>query len=129
MNALRLLLVACLSVALACVSERTGPSLNPGVGNCQVPLAVIDSGHVVVAINNFTFVQDTIVVPQGATVTWINCEPDETEPHTTTSDTAGVWGSPDLTTGARFSHTFGAAGEFPYHCEPHPFMMGKVVVQ
>lgn len=117
-------------VAAACFSERPGgPSgINPGVGNCRVPLSVIDSGHVVVAINNFVFARDSILIPVGATVTWVNCEPDETEPHTTTAD-GSAWGSPELNPGARFSHTFGAAGTFPYHCEPHPFMVGKVVVQ
>lgn len=116
---------------LACFSERAGGTtgLNPGTGNCQVPLSVIDSGHVIVPIRDFAFVRDTIVVPVGSTVTWINCEPDLTEPHTTTSDASGQWNSPDLNPGDRFSRTFDVVGEFPYHCTPHPFMVGKVVVQ
>jgi plastocyanin len=28
-----------------------------------------------------------------------------------------------------YSRTFGAAGSFPYHCEPHPSMTGTVTVE
>jgi plastocyanin len=114
--------------AVACFSDRgAGPSVNPAA-ECTVPVSVIDSMHYIIAIQNFGFHPDSIKVPIGATVTWVNCEPAGTEPHTTTSAT-NVWNSPDLSPGDRFSHTFPAGGAFPYHCTPHPFMLGKVVVQ
>jgi len=114
--------------ALACFSDRgAGPSVNQAA-ECTVPVTVIDSMHYIVAIENFGFHPDSIAVPVGATVTWVNCEPVGTEPHTTTSAT-NVWNSPDLSPGDRFSHTFPNGGAFPYHCTPHPFMLGKVVVQ
>lgn len=114
--------------AAACFSERgAGPSVNTAA-ECRVPVTVIDSMHVIVAIRNFTFVPDSIAVPAGATVTWVNCEPPETEPHTTTAD-ASAWDSPELNPGWRFSHTFAATGTFSYHCSPHPYMLAKVVVQ
>lgn len=118
------------AIAIACISERgAGPSGNP-LAECNVPVSVIDSGHYVVAIENFGFHPDSIVVPVGATVTWVNCEPTGTEPHTTTADPSGVaWNSPDLSPGDRFSHTFAAGGAFPYHCTPHSFMTAKIVVQ
>jgi len=123
-----LLLLLFAGVVAACFSERgTGTSIN-GAVECQVPVSTIDSTHFLVAIQNFAFHHDSIKVQVGATVTWVNCEPAGTEPHTTTSDSA-VWNSPDLTPGSRFSHTFAAAGAFPYHCTPHPFMLGKIVVQ
>lgn len=115
-------------IALACFSDRgAGPTIN-SAAECRVPLTVIDSMHYVIAIQNFLFQPDSIDVPAGATVTWINCETPPQEPHTTTSDNA-VWDSPELSTGDRFSHTFAAAGGFPYHCTPHPFMTGKIIVQ
>ena len=117
------------AVALACFSERgSGPVTGPA--ECRVPVTVIDSLHYIVAIRNFAFHPDSLAVPAGATVTWVNCEDVGQEPHTTTSDSAGVWGSADLTSGDRFSHTFATPGTFPYHCIPHQtFMRAKLVVQ
>jgi len=112
---------------VACFSERgSGPV--SGAAECRVPVTVIDSMHYIIAIRDFAFHPDSLKVPPGATVTWVNCEDVGQEPHTTTSDSS-VWNSPDLSSGSRFSHTFAAAGGFPYHCTPHPFMTGKVVVQ
>lgn len=122
-----LIAMGCATV-IACFSERgagPGPS---GAVECRVPVAVIDSMHFVVAIRDFVFRPDSISVPPGATVTWVNCELVGQEPHTTTSDSP-AWDSPELGPGNRFSHTFPAAGTFPYHCTPHSFMLGKVVVE
>ena len=117
-----------LAAALACFSERTsGPGAGAAV--CRVPVTVIDSMHYLVAIRDFEFRPDSLAVPVGATVTWVNCEDVGQEPHTTTSDTVGVWDSSDLLPGARFSRRFTSAGPFPYHCTPHPFMLAKIVVQ
>jgi plastocyanin len=128
---MRRLIVGVLALAglavLACFSERGAGPVNTAA-ECRVPVTVIDSMHYIVAIRNFGFHPDTLHVPVGATVTWINCETPPQEPHTTTSDNA-TWNSPELAPGDRFSHTFPAAGGFPYHCTPHPFMLGKVVVQ
>ena len=122
---------AALAAAAACFSERAGGPIVAGAAECRVPVSVIDSLHVIVALRNFRFVPDTITVPVGATVTWVNCEDVGVEPHTTTSDTTGVWDSSDLSPGARFSRRFPAAGAFPYHCTPHRDldMVGQIVVQ
>ena len=112
---------------VACFSERGAGPTNTGA-ECSVPVTVIDSKHYIIAIQNFGFHPNSITVPVGATVTWVNCEPSGTEPHTTTA-TGGAWSSPDLSPGDRFSHTFPAGGVFPYHCTPHPFMLGEVDVQ
>jgi len=113
---------------VACFSERgSGPAVT-GAADCRVPVTVIDSLHYIVAIRDFAFHPDSIAVPVGATVTWVNCEPATIEPHTTTSDSLG-WASPQLSAGERFSRRFDSGGVFSYHCEPHPFMVGKVVVQ
>ena len=128
MKAAIAVLVGISLAAVACFSDRSaGPTA--GLAECQVPVTVIDSTHYLVAIRDFAFHPDSLVVPVGATVTWVNCEIPPQEPHSTTSDTVGVWASPDLDPGARFSHTFGATGAFPYHCTPHPFMLAKIVVQ
>jgi plastocyanin len=117
------------AAAVACFSDRgAGPTTNVAA-ECRVPVTVIDSMHYIVAIRDFAFQPDSLSVPAGATVTWINCEKPPQEPHTTTSDSSGVWSSPELSPGDRFSHAFPSAGAFPYHCTPHPFMLGKIIVQ
>ncbi len=121
--------LALVGVAVAaCFSDRgSGPVT--GAAECRVPVTVIDSMHYIVAIRDFAFHPDTLHVPTGATVTWINCETPPQEPHTTTSDTAGIWGSADLNPGDRYSHTFATPGTYPYHCIPHQaFMRGEIVV-
>lgn len=115
------------AIVLACFSDRSAGPVNSGA-ECRVPVTVVDSMHFLVAIRDFAFHPDSLSVPPGATVTWINCEDAGIAAHTTTSD-GGVWNSPDLSPGDRFSHTFPAQGAFPYHCTPHPFMTAKVVVQ
>jgi len=113
---------------VACFSDRgSGPVV--GAAECRVPVTVIDSLHYIVAIRDFAFHPDTLHVRAGATVTWINCETPPQEPHTTTSDTTGIWSSTDLNPGDRFSHTFATPGTYPYHCIPHQaFMRGEIVV-
>ncbi len=126
------LIVGVLAVAgvavVACFSDRgSGPVA--GAAECRVPVTVIDSLHYIVAIRDFAFHPDTLHVPAGATVTWINCETPPQEPHTTTSDTTGIWSSVDLNPGDRFSHTFATPGSYPYHCIPHEaFMRGAIIV-
>ena len=120
------LAAACIAT-VACFSDRSTGTTTTGAAECQVPVTVIDSTHFIVAIRDFAFHPDSIHVPVGATVTWVNCETPPQEPHTTTSDNA-MWDSPELNPGDRFSHTFAAAGAFPYHCTPHPFMIAKVIV-
>jgi len=115
-------------ILAACFSDRTaGPVTS--LAACRVPVTVIDSMHYLVAIRDFEFRPDSLAVPAGATVTWVNCEDGGQGPHSTTSDTVGVWDSPELLPGARYTRTFASAGAFPYHCTPHPFMLGKIVVQ
>lgn len=75
----------------------------------------------------------------GDTVIWTN---KDTTFHTVTSGTgpsdtthgkefdSGLSGPTALTTqGKTFSHKFMTAGEFPYFCQLHPTMVGKVVVK
>jgi plastocyanin len=118
--------IGCVTV-LACVSERGG---GPGniAGECRVPVSVIDSTHVIVAIRNFAFLPDSLKIAPGATVTWVDCEDVGQQPHTTTSNTS-VWNSPTMASGDRYSHTFAAPGTFGYYCTIHPYMIGKIVVQ
>src|SRR5687768_16924978 len=78
-----------------------------------------------VNIRNFAFDPAGTTIQAGDTVTWINHDPIE---HSATSD-AGAFNSGLLSESQSFSHTFSAAGNFPYHCTPHPEMTGTIIVQ
>lgn len=81
----------------------------------------------VVRIVDFGFSPATVTVPKGGKVTWVNCSASATQ-HSSASNTTG-WDSGLLAQYATFERTFDAAGSFGYHCNPHPFMTGTVVVQ
>jgi plastocyanin len=78
-----------------------------------------------VKIDNFSFGPQTVTVPVGATVTWVN---HDDIPHTVVS-TDGVFKSKVRDTDETFSYTFTKAGTYSYYCSVHPKMTGKVVVQ
>jgi plastocyanin len=78
-----------------------------------------------------------VKVKVGDTVTWTN---NDSQAHTVTSGTDSsdpnigkeFDSSPGLntllSTNQKFSHKFDTAGEFPYFCQLHPTMVGKVIV-
>jgi len=83
------------------------------------------------------FSPNPINVKVRDTVTWTNIDDME---HTVTSGNgpsdrnkgeqfdSGLSGLTVLTAGKTFSHQFAKAGEFPYFCQIHPTLVGKVVV-
>jgi len=77
-----------------------------------------------VNIQGFAFAPQNVKIGLGTTVRWTN---NDSAPHTSTSDGA-VWDSGNLNNGESFSYTFNALGDFPYHCEIHPGMLGNVKV-
>lgn len=110
----------------ACISDHvaTQPASRDVAAICANP----DTPPAdVIVIKNFAFHPTTLNVGAGETVTWVNCETNSTS-HTSTSD-AGVWASGLIAPSTTFDHNFATAGSFPFHCEPHPFMTGTVVVQ
>jgi plastocyanin len=111
-----------------CISERSEGPTGPGGGSCIIPADALGANKVVIALRNFAFLPDTIYIAAGTTVTWVNCELPGNDAHTTTAD-GGTWTSGFLGRGESYSRLFGQAGTFDYHCEPHPFMTGVVVVQ
>ena len=100
-----------------------------GSGNSiQQPAASIPSDSTVVKIvanvGSNSFSPNLVEIKVGETVTWIN---DNSGRHTLTSKD-GVFDSGMMGKGQSFSFTFDKAGEYPYFCEPHPNMVGTVVV-
>jgi plastocyanin len=128
---LALVSVTALAAGGACFSERQAATAPPGgTETCNIPVnsPIVGSTVAIVAIRNFGFHPQTVTVKPGTTVTWVNCEPEGIDAHTSTAD-GGQWDSPFLEPGATYSHTFSAAGTFDYHCIPHPSMQATVVVQ
>ena len=78
----------------------------------------------VVHIANFHFGPQTLTVPAGTTVTFIN---DDEEPHNVTAADRS-YRSPILPPGARFARQYLAPGDYPYFCALHPHMTGHIVV-
>ena len=100
-----------------------------GSGNSiQQPTASIPSNSTVVKIvanaGSNSFSPNLVEVKVGEMITWVN---DDSARHTVTSKD-GVFDSGMMGTGQSFSFTFDKTGEYPYFCEPHPNMVGTVVV-
>lgn len=110
-------------LSAGCFSEHEPTAAGEGV--CSVGVGDGVPGSTIVFIRQFAFGPTEVRVRAGERVTWVNCDQD---PHTSTAD-AGQWASPLLAPGGGFTLTFPSAGEFPYHCEPHPFMTGRVIVE
>ena len=93
------------------------PSLNPRTGN---PISYT------VNISGFRFSPQILTIKIGDSVAWTNAD---SASHTVTSDSGSELDSNYLSNGEIYSHTFTQIGEFDYHCAPHPYMKGTVIVE
>ena len=64
-------------------------------------------------------------VPAGTTITFQN---DGAVIHTATS-ADGSWDTGDIPASTAAQVTFNTAGTFTYNCTPHPWMIGRIIVQ
>ena len=110
----------------SCFSDRSAV-LEPDDNPCAVPGSAIGRDNAVVLVRRFSFLPDTVRIQRGMSVTWVNCEASNIEPHTTTS-VSNAWDSGPVAPGTTYTETFDAAGSFPYFCRPHPTMRGVVIV-
>jgi plastocyanin len=105
-------------------SARTG---RRGTGMAGPGVIVGNAGNraaVEIEIENFAFDEADLEIVEGTTVRWVNKDP---VPHTATDDD-GVWGTPLIGPGETFELTFTEAGEYAYHCTPHPYMKAEIRV-
>jgi plastocyanin len=123
LTALLVTIALAMGVLAGCFSEHEASTSTSGT--CSIDVGEGVPGSTIVVIQSFAFGPGEIRVRAGERVTWLNCDQD---PHTSTAD-GGEWSSPLLATGEVFTQTFSTVGEFPYHCEPHPFMTGRVIVE
>lgn len=78
-----------------------------------------------VAIQDFIFNPDTITISAGDTVRWTD---HDSINHTVTSDD-GLFESSGSLNNTTYEVTFTKSGTYAYHCAPHPFMIGTIIVQ
>jgi len=67
----------------------------------------------------------TIVIGVNNTVIWKN---EDTDWHTAHSNIP-EFNSGLIPPGGNFTHTFLRTGTYPYHCDPHPWMTGIIIVK
>lgn len=85
-----------------------------------------EAGVTAIRINGFKFA-DTTTIAAGQSVRWVNADQVS---HTITFEGADdVQSSAPIPTGGAFTVTFSRAGTYAYHCTPHPFMKGVIVVR
>jgi amicyanin len=78
-----------------------------------------------VRMAEFKYQTSSVVISAGQTVRWANGDAVE---HTVTFDGAEP-GSPPIPQNGTYSHRFDKPGTYPYHCTPHPYMKGVVLVK
>jgi plastocyanin len=75
----------------------------------------------------YAFVPATLTIKVGTQVVWSN---DSNAPHTVSSD-SGVFNTPNplgINPGQTYAFTFTKPGTYPYYCNIHTYMTGKIVV-
>jgi plastocyanin len=109
----------------------SGSSTNTSTGAPSIPQSAE------VSIEDNEFVNATVTIAVGGTVTWMH---NGSNPHTVTDDGGAFDSSPNcgsnplpfvsdcLEAGDDYSATYDEAGSFPYHCKVHDGMTGTVQV-
>ncbi|MDQ3654117.1 MAG: cupredoxin domain-containing protein [Chloroflexota bacterium] len=83
-------------------------------------------GDATVGIAEFNYTPQTITIPAGGSVTWVN---NDAVPHTATAMDREVLQSGTIEPGDDFTQVFDTPGTYEYFCEFHPDMSGTVIVQ
>lgn len=83
-----------------------------------------------VIIQNYDFNPRELKIKAGTTVTWINID---LYIHTVRSGTpnkiSDEFDSGDMGLMGIYRHTFIKPGTYEYYCQPHPYMLGKIIVE
>jgi plastocyanin len=80
---------------------------------------------VTAVVQDFLFRPARLEIAAGTTVVWTN---GGQVTHTVTGEDGGFDTGP-IEAGGRRAITFSRTGTFAFHCTPHPFMRGEVVVR
>lgn len=108
------LAAATLAAALAVALGHTGSSAQAATKTVKID------------IKDYAYSKTPITIHVGDKVKWTNR--DDMKHNATTSKSGGPKG-PLLAKGKSYTWTAKKTGTFNYHCTPHPFMKGKVIVK
>jgi quinohemoprotein ethanol dehydrogenase len=73
---------------------------------------------------DYQFTPVRVSVPAGTSLTWNNSG---SVIHTASASN-GAWDTGDIPSGSAAQITFDTAGDYVYSCQPHPWMIGEVIV-
>jgi len=93
--------------------------------NAGVATGVSGPAAATVEVASLHFGSDTVRIAAGQVVRWVNRDPLD---HSVTFEVDGPASGPVPAKGS-YAVPFDRAGTYPYHCTPHPFMKGVVIVQ
>ena len=117
--------IVSLGALSACTSDSGPAPSSSGSSSGAVAAGPVKN----IEISTFAFQPEALSVSVGTTVTWTN---HDNIRHTVTSGTPDKPGGPlsgNLDgSGTTYSYKFDAAGEYPYFCDVHHGMTGKVTV-
>jgi plastocyanin len=102
--------------------SRFGAWFHPGRG-----LALGETGRAAaeITVSGLSFPSDTTRVSAGQIVRWVNRDPLD---HSISFEVEGPPSGP-LPAKGSYAVRFDRPGVYPYHCTPHPFMKGVIVVR
>jgi plastocyanin len=103
-------------------SSKTTSSTTSGSTTASAP------SRSAVSIKDFKYSPDSVTVKAGVAVQITN---NDSQPHTLTSDTAGVFDAGSIPPGGSPAApvVVMSPGTYTYHCSFHPFMHGTLIVQ
>ena len=105
--------------------ESSGVSPAPAARARTVPTSPRTIAIAKAGMRDMAFRPLRMEVAAGTTVVWTNSD---AMVHTVTSDD-GRWSSGAIDPGATWRRRFDRPGTYAFHCTPHPFMKGVVVVR
>ena len=73
-----------------------------------------------------TYSPTVVTIKRGTTVAWVNTDPGMVH---NVGDDGGAFKSTLLKTDDSWTYTYKKPGVYPFHCLPHPWMKGKIVVK
>jgi plastocyanin len=107
------------------LSRYFGRRAKPAAVDTTTVPAAPSAGLTEVRIANLSFGPSEVRVRAGTRVRWVNADQVQ---HSVTAEN-GAFDSGLIDSGRSFERVFDRPGTYSYHCTPHPFMQGRVIVE